>query len=179
MTVTPSLLPSDNPRVPAARYPFRHSVSLQTRFTDIDPLGHVNNNVYLAFMDMAKLDYFAAITGSPTADVRDIRAVVVNVNVDFFEPSYFNEPLTVWTAVTHIGHRSFTIEQRIVNPSSGHTKCIGRTTLAGFDPATASGADLQPSLIAAVIAFEHRPDLTAAASASQPTPTAQPFPVKE
>ncbi len=149
----PSLLPSENPRVPAATHPFRHAVDVQTRFTDIDILGHVNNNVYLSMMDLAKVSYVEAISGGKIS-IRDIRAVVVNINCDFYEPSYFNEPLQVFTAVTHIGHRSFTLEQRVVNANSGHTKCIGRTTLAGFDPATAQGADLDPVLTAAVADFE-------------------------
>ena len=154
----PSFLPSDNPRVPRAEFPFRHCVDVQTRFNDVDMLGHVNNNVYLSFMDLGKLDYFSAISEGRMT-IRDIRAVVVNINCDFFEPSYFNEPLQVWTAITHIGHRSFTIEQRIVNPGTGHTKCIGRTTLAGFGPATAAGAPLDENLVRAAVTFEQRPNL--------------------
>lgn len=157
-TTDPSLLPSDNPRVPPTTHLFRHSIDVQTRFSDIDMLGHINNNAYLSFMDLAKLDYFSTITDGRMG-IRDIRAVVVNVNVDFFEPSYFHESLCVWTAVTHIGHRSFTIEQRVVERATGRTKCIGRTTLAGFDPVSAQGADLDPALTAAVAAFEHRPEL--------------------
>lgn len=154
----PSLLPSDNPRVPAAQHPFRHVVDIQTRFSDIDILGHINNNVYFSYMDLAKVAYIDTISeGSMT--VSDIRSVVVNVNCDFYEPAYFKEPLQVWTAVTSVGNRSFVIEQRVVNADNGRTKCIGRTTLAGFDPATARGADLDPVLTAAVAAFEHRPDL--------------------
>lgn len=154
----PSLLPSDNPRVPAAEHPFRHCFNVQTRFTDIDILGHVNNNVYFSMMDLAKIDYIHTISEG-TMSVTDIRSVVVNVNCDFFEPSYFNEPLQVWTAVTSVGTRSFVIEQRIINSATRRTKCMARTTLAGFDPATARGADLDPILTAAVAAFERRPDL--------------------
>ena len=54
-------LPSDNPKVPAAEFPFRHHQPVQMRFTDIDMLGHLNNNVYLTFMDLAKVEYFAAV----------------------------------------------------------------------------------------------------------------------
>lgn len=28
---------------------FRHSVPVQLRFNDLDPLGHVNNSVYFTF----------------------------------------------------------------------------------------------------------------------------------
>lgn len=30
---------------------FRHSVPVQLRFNDLDPLGHVNNSVYFTFYD--------------------------------------------------------------------------------------------------------------------------------
>lgn len=152
-TPRPTLLPSDNPRVPQAEHPFRHCTDIQTRFTDIDTLGHVNNNAYLSFMDLAKLRYFSDISGGAMG-VENISAVIVNINCDFYEPSYFNEPLQVWTAVTHIGHRSFTIEQRVVSADGHRVKCIGRTILAGFDPATAQGADLDPEMTRNVREFE-------------------------
>lgn len=158
MPTTPSFLPSDNPRVPAAQYPFRHCTDIQTRLTDIDVLGHVNNNVFLSYMDLAKLRYISDVTQG-TMTIHDIRSVIVNINCDFYEPAYFDEQLQVWTAITHVGTRSFVIEQRIINAESGHTKCISRTTLAGFDPITATGADLDPVLTADVAAFENRPEL--------------------
>ena len=153
MLSDPTLLPSDNPRVPAASHPFRHVVDLQTRFADIDMLGHVNNNVYFSFMDLGKIDYFLAVSGGRFS-MADLKAVVVNVNCDFFEPSYFTEPLQVWTSVAHIGHRSFTIEQRVVSKKTGSTKCIGRTILAGFAPATRQGAPLDETFVSLTEQFE-------------------------
>lgn len=153
MIKEPTLLPSENPRVPQATQPFRHVVDLQTRFADIDMLGHVNNNVYFSFMDLGKIDYFLAISGGKFS-MSDLKAVVVNVNCDFYEPSYFAEPLQVWTSVTHIGNRSFVIEQRVVSAKSGSTKCIGRTTLAGFDPSNGRGADLDEAFVELTCLFE-------------------------
>ncbi|MDE6131249.1 MAG: acyl-CoA thioesterase, partial [Muribaculaceae bacterium] len=40
--------------VPAATIEFRHRLPVQLRFRDIDMFGHVNNNVYLELMDVAK-----------------------------------------------------------------------------------------------------------------------------
>lgn len=154
MIKEPTLLPSSNPRVPQAVRPFRHVVELQTRFSDIDMLGHVNNNVYFSFMDLGKIDYFLAISDG-CFSMSDLRAVVVNVNCDFYEPSYFTEKLQVWTSVTHIGNRSFVIEQRVVSAGSGSTKCIGRTTLAGFDPATGQGASLDETFVDLTCRFEN------------------------
>lgn len=153
--VAPTLLPSSNPRVPRAEVPFRHHIDIQIRFTDIDILGHVNNNAYLQMMDLAKLRYFETITRRPVA-AGTIRAAVVHIDIDFFEPTTFDEPLQAWSTITRVGTRSFTLQQRIINPSTGATKCIATSVLAGFDPVTQQGAPLEPWLIRAAADFEQR-----------------------
>lgn len=152
----PSYLPSDNPRVPAAEFPFRHCLPVQIRFSDIDMLGHLNNNVYLTFMDLAKINYFGTVHGSPVT-APELCLVVVNIDCDFLSPSFMGDNLEVWTRTVAIGHRSFHLEQRIVDRNTGVTKCIGRTVMAGYDPATAKGAELAPSWIKETEAFEQRP----------------------
>lgn len=151
----PSFLPSENPRVAPAEYPFRHCTDVQIRLTDIDVLGHVNNNVYLQFMDLAKLRYFSDISGGEFT-IRTIAAVVVKVECEFYEPTFLDDSLQVWTAVAAIGEHSLTLEQRVVSARSGHTKCIGRTILVGFDPDTLRSAPLQRSVVDAIVAFEQR-----------------------
>ncbi len=155
MTI-PTYLPSDNPHVAPAKVPFRHHLQVQTRFTDIDMLGHINNNVYLSFMDLAKLDYFTTISNGRLS-IKDIRMVVVHIDCDFAAPSYFGEQLQVWTTIVHVGERSVTLEQRVVNEATGQTKCVGRTVMAGFDPATASGAPIDTAWLEAASAYEQRP----------------------
>lgn len=151
----PSYLPSDNPRVPSADYPFRHCLPVQIRFTDIDLLGHLNNNVYLTFMDLAKIRYFSDVQGRDI-NVNDLCMVVVNINCDFMSPSFLADSLEVWTRVTRIGERSLHLEQRIVDANTGETKCIGRTVMAGYDPETLQGAPLRADWVEMTEAYEQR-----------------------
>ncbi len=143
------------PHVPASEYPFRHFVPLQIRFSDIDILGHVNNNAYMSMLDLGKISYYTTALGD-LLDYHNIRAVVVNINCDFLAPTYLGEALEVWTATTRIGERSFTIEQRILNPETGEQKCRAITTLCGFDPATGQGAPLLSEWIGAIEKYEQR-----------------------
>ena len=80
------LPPSSNLRVADAAHPFYHAIDLQTRFSDYDMLGHLNNNVYLTFMDMAKARYFQAVNPEPV-DWKEAGVVVVNINCSFYAPS--------------------------------------------------------------------------------------------
>lgn len=150
-----TFLPSDNPKVPASQYAFHHCLPVQMRFTDIDMLGHLNNNVYLTFMDLAKVSYFSDVLPEGM-DWKSINAVVVHISCDFYTPSYFNESLEVWTTVTSVSTHSFKMEQRIVNSSTGQTKCIGYTVMAGFDPATAKGTAIDRHWVECVEKYENR-----------------------
>lgn len=153
MTI-PTLLPSANERVPAATVPFRCHLKMQLRFSDIDILGHANNNAILSMLDLAKIDYFQRFTGDKS--LSKVRAAVVNIHCDFYEPIYFADNLHIFTTISHVGHRSFTLEQRAVDLDTQATKCRCLSVLAGFDPATATPIEVDADLIAAASAYEER-----------------------
>ncbi len=154
MNSIPTLLPSTNERVPAATVPFRCDMKMQVRFSDIDILGHANNNAIFAMLDLAKIDYFERITGDKS--LSKVRAAVVNINCDFYEPIYFADNLHIFTTICRVGRRSFTLEQRAVDLDTQATKCRCLTVLAGFDPATATPIEVDADLIAAASAYEQR-----------------------
>lgn len=145
----------DNPKVPLAEWEYRHITPVQIRFNDIDMIGHINNNAYLEYLDLGKTTYFNAVKPN-LVNWRHINAVIVNVNVDFCSPGYIKEPVAVLTMVTSISQRSLKLEQRVINVETGDVKCVGRTVMAGFDPATAQGAPIDVEWIKAICAFEER-----------------------
>ncbi|MDE6198638.1 MAG: acyl-CoA thioesterase [Muribaculaceae bacterium] len=144
-----------NQKVPAASCGFNHKMPLQVRFNDIDILGHINNSVYLSFLDLAKAEYLTTAT-SARVEIGGIAVAIVNISCSFFSPGYFNEPLEAVTAVTRVSHRSLCMEQRIYNPTTGDVKCIANTVMAGFDPRTAKGAEIPQEFIDELEAFEQR-----------------------
>lgn len=145
--------PSQNPKVPEQNRPFYHSYPLQLRFNDIDMVGHLNNSIYISFLDLGKVHYFKAVMGS-LVDWHHIPVVVVNININFYSPSYLEEELEVVTAVYAISERSLKMEQRVINRHTGDIKCVAYTVMAGFDPATATGAPIDPKWAAAIKEFE-------------------------
>lgn len=146
---------SQNPRVPEASQPYRHITPVQLRFNDIDMLGHINNNAYLEFMDLGKTSYFNTVKPE-LVNWKNINAVIVNINCDFFSPGYIKESLAVLTTVTSISQRSLKMEQRIINVETGDVKCIGRTVMAGFDPKTAQGAPIDSEWVKAICKHEEK-----------------------
>lgn len=140
-------------QAPESDFTYPHSLRLQTRFTDCDMLGHINNNTYLSYLDLGKARYFEAALG-PLFDFGNITVAIVNININFYEQAFFTEPLDVVTRVAAIGNKSLTLEQRVVNPDTGRTKCMASTVMTSFDPATARSTPLLPEWIEAIEAYE-------------------------
>lgn len=134
---------------------FRHSQAVQIRFNDIDLLGHVNNSVYFSFYDLGKSAYFAAVRSS-AIDWRHVDVVIANVNADFLAPIYPNETITVQTRTVEIGHRSFRLEQRIINTITNEIKSYCRTVMVGFDMQKGIAAELSDEWKDALCSFEQK-----------------------
>lgn len=114
---------------------FRHHIPVQIRFNDIDVLGHLNNSIYFSFMDLGKTRYFQEALGEKL-HWGEFGAVIVNVNCDFCVPTFFDDEIEVETAVTRIGEKSLTLEQRVFSPVDGSVRCRCTTVMAGFDMKT-------------------------------------------
>lgn len=110
----------------------RHHLDIQVRFNDFDMFGHLNNNAYLEYCDLAKADYFAALLGGPVSPER-LSMVVAGIEATFYEPTLPGEPLRVDTRLKHLGESSMTLEQGVVNPSTGALKAKARTVMVYFD----------------------------------------------
>lgn len=142
-------------RVPEAAFEFRHRMNIQIRFNDVDVFGHVNNAIYLQYFDLGKITYFREVMG-PDFTMNDLTLLIVNNNCNYYEPLLMDEPAELLTAAVHIGERSVTLEQRLINPATGHVKSLCTTILAAFDRRTRKSAPVAPLWRERLEAFEHR-----------------------
>ncbi len=140
--------------IPQPQFEFHHSIALQIRFNDIDLFGHLNNSVYVQFLDMGKLAYFKQFMGGDFEHEPTV-PVVANINVTFHAPTLIDEQLTVLTAVASISTSSLILEQRIVN-SKGAVKCTASTVMVNIDRHTGQSAPVSDMWRAALTEFEGR-----------------------
>lgn len=129
---------------------FRHRIPVQLRFNDIDMFGHVNNAMYLQYFDMGKLAFFKQYMDGDFEHQPTV-PVVVNINVDFHQPTLIDEHIFVETAMEHIGDTSLTLVQRIIT-DRGTVKCSARTVMVNIDVATHQPATVSPAWREALLA---------------------------
>ncbi len=134
---------------------FRHTLPLQIRFNDVDTLGHVNNTVYFSFYDLGKTGYFQAV--QPDEAVMGKTGVVLaHAEVDFLASIQPEEHVAVQTAVSEIGHKSFTIVQQVINSDTRQVKCFCTSVVVAFDTASRQAVPVPESWVQAFCRYEGR-----------------------
>ncbi len=98
---------------------------IQVRFSDLDVLGHVNNNIYLSYFEMARIHYLNELLGREW-NWEKFSFVLVKNEVAYLKPVLLNQEPLVYVYVEHIGTKSFTLiyELKIDDELYTHGKSI-------------------------------------------------------
>lgn len=120
---------------------FKHRIDLQIRFNDIDILGHLNNTVYFSFYDTGKAWYLEAVNNGKM-DWQHVESVIANVDCAFINSIYFGEPIEILTRCEHLGEKSLTLLQMIINKDTQQIKSICRTVMVAFNPETKQSTNI-------------------------------------
>jgi acyl-CoA thioester hydrolase len=77
----------------------------QVRFRDLDPMGHVNNAVFLTYLEQARIAFFEQQGLSVALD--DMNMIVARVEIDFRAPVRLGQEVEVAVRATKFGTKSF------------------------------------------------------------------------
>jgi len=99
---------------------------LEVRFRDCDALGHVNNAVYLTYLEQARLNHWRSFA-IPMPGV-----ILAHVEADYKRPAQYGETLDVRLTVAEIGRTSFRYEYEIVD-EQGRTVLLAKTVQVMYD----------------------------------------------
>lgn len=136
---------------------FQHEMPAQLRFSDVDQFGHVNNSVYFSLFDTCKTKYIFDALGQET--FKDIGIVVAHINADFIAPIYYPDEIVIQTAVQHIGTKSFTLYQRVINNRTKEVKCVCQTVMVTFDLKNNKSIEIDQKFKVRLAEFDKNPGL--------------------
>jgi len=109
---------------------FRYVYSQEVAFRDLDVFGHVNNAVYLTYLENSRIGYMREVLRIESLD--DLLAIVANVNIDFRSRATLGEMLEIGARTSRIGTKSFDLDHEIHGPD-GRLVAAAATTLVAID----------------------------------------------
>ena len=89
-----------------------HKTSIKVRFRDTDAMGHVNNAVYLTYLESARTDFFKSLL--LIEKVKEMAFILAKVDIDFKIPITFSDHPEVLLWVKSIGTTSWWFEYKII-----------------------------------------------------------------
>ncbi len=94
---------------------------IQIRFSDCDMMDHVNNAVYLSYIEMARIHYFTHLFGTDR-DWKKNGIIVRKNEIEYLKPVLFRDEAFIHASITHIGNSSFVMAYELQVGKETYTK---------------------------------------------------------
>jgi acyl-CoA thioester hydrolase len=124
------------------------------RFRDTDAMGHINNAVYVTYLEVARQIYWARLDAH--ADYRRVPFILAHVSIDFRSEALVSEVLEAGIQLAWIGNRSFSFAYRIWEKTSGRTVAEASTVQVCYDYGAKKTMPMPEELRRAFESFEGR-----------------------
>lgn len=119
---------------------------VEVRFVDCDPLGHVNNAVYLSYLEQARFGLWRRLWGftgeTAMTAARGAGLILARVECDYRLPATYGDTLDVRIGLAGMGRTSFTYDYEVIDAAVGRTSAEARTVIVLYDYATAKPVPL-------------------------------------
>lgn len=103
---------------------------IQVRFSDLDVLGHVNNNIYLSYFEMARVHYFRELLGSDW-NWQKKGFVLAKNEIEYLHSVLLTHEPVVHVFSEHVGNKSFTLAYEL--KVDGEIFAKGKSVQVCFD----------------------------------------------
>lgn len=135
---------------------FRVNVELEPRFRDTDAMGHVNNAVYVTYLEVARQQYWKRLEQDTSHDYTRVPFILAHVTIDFRSEALVSEVLVIGMGCSWIGNRSFGFEYEIREKRSGRRVVDAKTVQVCYDYVEKRSIAVPETLRRALEALEGR-----------------------
>jgi acyl-CoA thioester hydrolase len=137
------------------RSEFRYMVQVQTRWSDNDCFGHVNNVVYYSYFDTVVNEYLIKVGGfRPQA--AEVIGVVVETMCQYRKSISFPEKIDAGLSVAHIGRTSVRFEVALFPEGGSRSSAAGHFVHVYVDKETRRPVEVPTTIREAAVALMYK-----------------------
>lgn len=114
------------------RTDFDHETVVDTRWGDMDALGHLNHAKYLTYMENARVDYYAKLGFGELRHEHNPGMILGGMTIDYI--AQVSHPSRLWVChrINRVGTKSFDYLGAIFNEKD-ELVCTGLFNIISFD----------------------------------------------
>ncbi len=136
---------------------FRFYHSIEVRYADLSPQGHVNEAQHLTYMEQARFAYIQHLGLWDGDSFMDIGLIMAQARVRFLSPVRYGQNVRVGVRTQRLGNRSFDVEYGFEDLHTGKTLASGATVLVAYDYQQGESIEIPEVWRHAISTFEEIP----------------------
>ena len=127
---------------------------IRPRFRDTDAMGHINNAVYVTYLEVARQEYWRAFKHDENCRV--VPFILAHVDIDFRSEALMHETLELCIRCSYVGNKSFGFDYAIRTEKEQRLVASARTVQVFYDYATKQSRACTPEFREQLERFEGR-----------------------
>jgi len=135
---------------------YRLIVPLQVRWVDVDAFRHINNAVYLSYLELARVQYFLSALGRPRID--DLNFIIAEINIKYRAPATLGDALAVGIRADELKRQSFRFFYEIWETQRQRLVAEAWSAQVAYDYGALKPVPIPSSMRRAMEEFESRPE---------------------
>jgi acyl-CoA thioester hydrolase len=133
---------------------FTYTLPITIRYRDLDPQGHVNNAVYLTYLESARIGYYQQVGIYNPDQTLLTGMVVVRNEIDYLAPIQLGTRLQVGLRVEKLGTKSITFTFQMASEPDGTLLARGKSVMVTYDNEKEQGIPIPPEWREKIIQYE-------------------------
>lgn len=135
------------------------SVDIPVAWGDMDSFGHVNNAVYLRWLETARIASFLKSGVLDRKDAEGVGPILARATVDYRRPVVFPDTVHVSVGVGRVGASSFVLTYRVTSEAQAQTVVAeGETVIVQINYRTGEKVPIEGALRATLLQAVAGPD---------------------
>lgn len=132
---------------------FKYRFALQLRWRDLDAFNHVNNAVYLTYLEMARGNYLEEVYAW---DWNEHGMILAHISIDYKMPMLLTDKPYVYVRCAKIGNKSFDLDYAVVIERHGKTlvACTAKSVQVMYNYITQQTFAMPPHLKIRIADYE-------------------------
>jgi len=115
------------------RADFDFWTSLETRWRDMDALGHINHAAYLSYMESARVDLYMSLGYSGIRKEMDESTILASMEVHYLSQVSHPASLDVSHRISRVGTKSFDCLAAVFIKDQEHPVCSAIFKMVAFN----------------------------------------------
>ena len=128
--------------------------NVDSRWRDMDAIGHINNATYLTYFETARVDFLKQLGFDLLKRDVDNSVILASMKVDYIKQSVHPSTYNIGCRITRLGNKSFDLFSAIYVEQELNPIVFGVFTLVAFNYKTQKTIPLNEDIISNYLPFK-------------------------